>query len=117
MTGRDVIYECLNGFCPRLNFLLKIDIFSRPARPLNNRRRHFIKKQDPNAPNFFYKRAEDIPGYQKFTLDEVIHPEKEEKSADKAAKKSDDVPEEDLEFVDTEKKEEEHKKESEVKSA
>ena len=34
--------------------------------------------RDPNAPNFFYKKAEDIPGYQKFTLDEVIFPEDEE---------------------------------------
>ena len=44
-----------------------------PKDPANRRR--FQKPKDPNAPNFYYKKAEDIPGYQKFTLDEVIYPE------------------------------------------
>jgi hypothetical protein len=42
--------------------------------PLEADRRKFVK--DPNAPNFAYKRAEDIPGYQRFTLDEVVRADK-----------------------------------------
>ena len=42
-----------------------------PHHPANRRR----FQKDPNAPSFYYKKAEDIPGYQKFTLDEVIYPE------------------------------------------
>jgi hypothetical protein len=28
------------------------------------------------VPSFVYTRAEDIKGYEKFTLDEVVYPEK-----------------------------------------
>jgi hypothetical protein len=38
------------------------------------------KTVDPNVPSFVYSRAEDIKGYEKFTLDEVIYPEKVKKN-------------------------------------
>jgi hypothetical protein len=38
------------------------------------------KIAEANFPPIVYKRAEDIAGYQKFTLDEVIYPEKVLKS-------------------------------------
>ncbi len=55
----------------------------RGRRPAPGNRRRFRKQPPglggfaapPGAPDFFYKRAEDMPGYEKFTLDEVIHPE------------------------------------------
>lgn len=70
----------------------------RPLRPANHQRRRNFQ-QDKTVPNFYYKKAEDMPGYEKFTLDEVVVP-------DQAARKSDDVKEDELEFVDDVKKEE-----------
>jgi len=39
-------------------------------------RRQFQKTLPAGAPKFFYSRAEDMPGYQKFTLEEVVFPDK-----------------------------------------
>ncbi len=50
-----------------------------------------------------------MPGWEKFTLDEVIHPDEEKV----AGKRSDDVPEEELELTD--KVEEEGKGKKAVK--
>ena len=32
-------------------------------------------EHDVNVPKFVYSRAEDIQGYEKFTLDEVVYPD------------------------------------------
>jgi len=47
-----------------------------------------------------FTKAESIAGYEKFTLDEVIYPGKEEKQVE-AKERSDDVSEEDIVVVDT----------------
>lgn len=49
-------------------------------------------------PEVFFKKAEDIKGYEKFTLDEVVYPEKN--LANEVLNRSDDENEDDLVFVD-----------------
>lgn len=64
--------------------------FRRPlGNPGNQNRRKF------HLPAIVYKRAEDMPGYEKFTLDEVVYPEKESE----ITKRVDN--EEDIKLVDT----------------
>lgn len=64
--------------------------FRRPfGKPENQNRRKF------RLPAIVYKRAEDMPGYEKFTLAEVVYPEKESE----ISKRVDN--EEDIKFVDT----------------
>lgn len=64
--------------------------FRRPfGNPGNQNRRKF------RLPAIVYKRAEDMPGYEKFTLDEVVYPAKESE----IAKRVDN--EEDITLVDT----------------
>jgi len=46
--------------------------FRRPFSFIPNQNRRKI-----HLPAIVFKRAEDMTGYEKFTLDEVIHPEKE----------------------------------------
>ena len=41
-------------------------------------KRKFVQKplrRNPKVPKIVYTKAEDIPGYEKFTLDEVIFPD------------------------------------------
>ena len=50
------------------------------TRKNSNVRKTAVKaKESINVPPIVYKRAEDMPGWEKFTLDEVIYPEKEDK--------------------------------------
>jgi len=60
--------------------------FGRNTRPFNNNPGHQNRRKI-NLPSIVFKRAEDMTGYQKFTLSEVIYPEKEstiEKRVDNA---------------------------------
>ena len=41
--------------------------------PVQENRR---KTHDPNVPTFVYTKAEDIKGYERFTLDEVVYPDR-----------------------------------------
>ena len=54
-----------------------ISFSQRLPAPIQENRR---KTVDANVPSFVYSRAEDIQGYEKFTLDEVIYPQKVIKS-------------------------------------
>lgn len=63
--------------------------FGNPGPKPNQNRRKF------HLPAIVYKRAEDMTGYEKFTLDEVIYPEKESE----IAKRVDN--EEDIKLIDT----------------
>lgn len=60
-----------------------------PNQPGNQNRRKI------NLPAIVYKRAEDMPGYEKFTLAEVIYPEEEAKIASRLDNA------EDIELIDT----------------
>jgi len=92
----------LRAFGKQLNRPVQYPRFGAPNQKIANNRRKFKIPHGKNHPIVF-KKAEDIAGYEKFTLDEVVFPEA--KLEDKVKEASDRVDDIEPIFVDEIKEE------------